>query len=66
MSAMLSGQKAYELYTSNLPFPLLHFLDEWKDGKIVSNPGYVLAVINAYNRMVAVGIDGRYGNVRKG
>lgn len=61
----LSGDKAYELFMSGLPFPLHQFLNDWKDGKEVGDVGYIIAVMGAYNRMCVNSFDGRYNKHRK-
>lgn len=61
---MLSGDKAYELFVSSEPFPLHDFLEQWKRGDIVCEPGYVIAVVMAYRHMVANHNGGRDGTYR--
>jgi hypothetical protein len=47
----LSGDLAHELFTGPDPFPLHDLLDEWRKGNVTGEPGYMLAVIAAYNRI---------------
>jgi hypothetical protein len=60
----LAGDKAHELFVSSEPFPLLTFLDEWKD-KGTEHAGYVIAVVNCFNRMIRDCGDGRYDGVKR-
>lgn len=62
---MLSGDKAHELFMSPEPFPLLQFLDDWKEGKVKGEAGYILAVIGAYRTMCENSFDGRYNHVHR-
>lgn len=59
MTLPLPGDMAYALFMGAEPFPLLMFLNDWRDGRIVADAGYVLATIRAYDGMVA-----RFGDVR--
>jgi len=59
----LSGDLAYELFVCAKPFPLHNLLDDWKEGKVKGAPGYILAVIRAFDRMTANCQDGRYQGV---
>lgn len=61
----LSGDKAYELFTSDNAKPLHDFLQAWKLGKIKGHPGYILAVIGAFKTMCDNCNDGRYKGVRR-
>lgn len=65
VAPMLSGDKAYELFTSAKAFPLVDFLSAWKAGEVPGAPRYVIAVINAYAGMVRNCADGRYGVIRE-
>jgi hypothetical protein len=57
----LSGDVAYELFMSAEPFPLENWLETWRKG--TDKAGFALAVVHAYDRMVAQCGDGRYGGV---
>ena len=61
----LSGDTAYELFTSSEPFPLHTFLDAWKAGNVKGDVGYIIAVVNAYQHMVLNCHDGRYKHIQR-
>ena len=65
MECKLSGDRAYELFVSSDPFPLHSFLDDVMSGKIVCAPGYIIAVLRAFDRMCDNCDDGRYKGIRR-
>lgn len=60
---VLSGDKAYALFVSPDPFPLHDFLENWKAFG-TENPGYVIAVIQAFSSMAAMHDGKRDGTYR--
>jgi hypothetical protein len=64
MSLPLSGDKAYELFTSNEPTPLASFLYDWKEGRISCDVAYIIAVVGAYNHMTICHDGPRDGTYR--